>query len=89
MLWLGVAGELDALHALHREAALELGDAEPRPYVPHVTLGRGRVTGAFDEAAKRLAGFSSARFEVRHLTLYDSAEGRFRVLHRAAFPGAC
>jgi len=79
VLWLGVGGDLDALHALRRRAGFS------EPYAPHVTLGRAQVSGAFDEAARRLTAFASARFEVRHLTLYESAHGEFRALHRSSF----
>ena len=82
VLWLGVGGELERLHALQREAAASLGD-EPRPYVPHVTLGRAHTPGAFDAVAAKLAAFQSARFTVRHLVLIESTHHVFRGLHRS------
>ena len=86
VLWLGVGGELDALHALQQKAAALLGDV-PRPYVPHLTLGRAHVPGAFDDAARRLGSFRSARFPVKHLVLFESLHHVFRVLHRVSFGG--
>lgn len=82
VLWLGVAGELEALRALQHDAAQSLGD-ERREYVPHVTLGRAHEPGAFDALSTELASFESARFEVRHLTLYESTHHQYRVLHHA------
>ena len=84
VLWLGVGGDLDALHALHRDAAAQLGD-EPRPYVPHVTLGRAQVPGACDATAAALAELRSPRFTVQHLTLYESTHHQFRALQRYGF----
>lgn len=84
VLWLGVGGDLEQLRALQREASQQLGDV-PREYVPHVTLGRAHVPGAYDETARALESFRGSRFEVRHLTLYESTHHRFRVVHRSSF----
>ncbi len=85
VLWLGVGGDLEQLRALQRAASQQLGD-EPREYVPHVTLGRAHVPGAYDETARALQRFRGARFEVRHLTLYESTHHSFRVVKTSAFP---
>lgn len=58
VLWLGLAGALDRLLRLH--AAIDTGLAplgftrEPRPYSPHLTLGRVR-----DDRAGAIADFTS------------------------------
>jgi 2'-5' RNA ligase len=60
VLWLGLDGELAALHALAREvattAALVPG-ADAKPFKPHITLGRVRERGAihdFEQATSTL-----------------------------------
>lgn len=78
VLWLGIAGDLAALHALHGRATP--GD---RPFTPHLTLGRAHTPNAFDALAASLGTLTSAPFEVSHLTLYESTHHAFRVVHRA------
>jgi len=80
VLWIGLEGDLKALHALQAELmnALEVLD-EHGEYTPHVTLARGkRLTAA------PLQHFESPPFTVRAVTLFESARGAYHV--RASFP---
>lgn len=53
VLWVGLAGDLEALLTLHRsveEAVAPLGfPQEQRPFAPHLTLGRVRETATREE----------------------------------------
>ena len=94
VLWLGVQGELDKLAALHLDA-LETFDTPLSPtlsplrrereqgFVPHVTLARSQTDGHFEELARELRTFSTPDFEVRVLSLYESSNHVYRVVHHA------
>lgn len=80
VLWVGLEGQLKALHALQAElmSALEVLD-EHGEYTPHITLARGkRLT------AGPLQHFESPAFTVREVTLFESARGAYHV--RGTFP---
>lgn len=63
VLWLGLAGELDALGALQQAVDAALADCgvprETRPFRPHFTLGRVRA-GAAPVPAARIAALLAA-----------------------------
>jgi 2'-5' RNA ligase len=84
VLWLGVAGEGDALTALAIELGKELGVVSEHPdYTPHLTLARAmHVKGdpMLNEVARRLERKKFGSWEVDHLTVYESAGGRYRPL---------
>lgn len=65
VLWLGLAGPLDRLAALHRateEALAPLGfPPEDRPFRPHLTLGRARLDAAAEDWAGLAAAFAALR----------------------------
>lgn len=82
VLWLGVQGELEKLTALHLDA-LRTFNVHERPFVPHVTLARSQKDGHFEELAKELATFSTPDFEVCGLSLYESSNHVYRVIHHA------
>lgn len=82
VLWLGVGGALEPLHALQADAARTLG-GEEREYLPHVTLARARQEGSLEVLLPELAPFQSAPFAVRHLALYESNNHTYRVLHQS------
>lgn len=89
VLWLGVGGDLPALHALQRRALEALAAFLPRdadrPFVPHVTLARAKAHGAFEPVRTALEGFEAAAFSITHLTLYLSTHDRYRPLARLPF----
>jgi RNA 2',3'-cyclic 3'-phosphodiesterase len=93
VLWLGIAGEVERLAALHRDSFGELrklltptlpplaqGEGD---YVPHVTLARSQTSGAFDNLSRELAPFTSQAFAVSGLSLYESTSEVYRVVHAA------
>jgi 2'-5' RNA ligase len=82
ILWAGVAGELEALHALQsqieRICARHGFEAEARAYRPHLTLAR-RTRGAFSRAALAKAALPAgvtAEWPVQDIVLYRSHIGR-------------
>lgn len=85
VLWLGVEGQVDALHALHVDAARSLGAQEVRDYRPHLTLARAHTDGFFEPLKEALRDFTGTPFTVDGLTLYESTHHRYHVLHRAPF----
>ncbi|MBL8952977.1 MAG: RNA 2',3'-cyclic phosphodiesterase [Myxococcaceae bacterium] len=82
VLWLGVGGELEKLHALEREAANLYGDSG-RPYVPHVTLARAQTSDAFAPALSALNAVDGPGFQVTKLTLFESTHHQFRSIHES------
>ncbi|WP_331766466.1 RNA 2',3'-cyclic phosphodiesterase [Embleya sp. NBC_00896] len=82
VLWSGVHGELEDLHALAeatRGAVLECGIAlEDRPLRPHLTLARARRGNpdGIGAAARELAGFTGRRWQAERLHLVGSNVGR-------------
>ncbi|MCX5395696.1 RNA 2',3'-cyclic phosphodiesterase [Streptomyces sp. NBC_00102] len=82
VLWSGIDGELDELHALAadvRAAVRNHGvDFAERPFRPHLTLARARrgdLTSA-GEIATGLAGFSGGGWPAARLHLVGSNAGR-------------
>jgi RNA 2',3'-cyclic 3'-phosphodiesterase len=77
VLWAGVAGDLDALHALAtgaRDAVAGAGASpDQRPYRPHLTLGLWRPGAPADrDCAPGLADLAGPPFTVTELILYAS-----------------
>ncbi|MFI6762756.1 RNA 2',3'-cyclic phosphodiesterase [Micromonospora sp. NPDC050417] len=79
VLWVGLRGDVDALHAVSLAARRELSDCEvaqdPRPYAPHVTLARpGRRLSPEDVEADRgaLDGYLGPSWPVTELALVRS-----------------
>ncbi len=86
VLWLGVEGVLAPLQALQKELTVALGVvSEHAEYRPHLTLARSTVKHGdplLDEVAKRQSNKRFGEWSVDHLTLYESAGGRYRVLEK-------
>ncbi|HLI51139.1 MAG TPA: RNA 2',3'-cyclic phosphodiesterase [Thermomicrobiaceae bacterium] len=81
VLWLGLAGELNALGALQREVeglSRELGyPVERRPFAPHLTVARIRPEDAstltgLDAQLKRIGNLAPIPFAVSKVTLFRS-----------------
>jgi 2'-5' RNA ligase len=93
VLWLGVTGQLEALSEL-RAAVVEVAGAQAppaereRPYLPHLTLARGKRPGHFDAVMPVLRGFSAGPFVVRHVTLYESSHRVYTARWRAPLTAA-
>jgi RNA 2',3'-cyclic 3'-phosphodiesterase len=98
VIWVGLNGDLDALHALQQ--ATEMGlialnfPAEERSFRGHLTLGRVKGRShlyQLQEALLRQQGFHAEAFEVREIVLYRSElrpEGaRYTSLFRAGLGG--
>ena len=85
VLWLGVQGALAELGALQREVAAAWGTPDDKPFVPHLTLARGRSRAALDEVKEALGPFASSAFSVSGLTLYESRDAVYRVAHTVRF----
>lgn len=89
--WLGVQGALGELGALQADAAKVLltqplpgvkVEERERHFTPHVTLARSKRETAFVELTRTLAGFTTPKFLVDGLTLYESSSEVYRPLHR-------
>lgn len=82
VLWLGVAGDLDELHALKDAVEREISPlgfpTEQRPFAPHLTLGRSHKDprpAELTEIGRALAQIANPppiAFEVRELVLMRS-----------------
>lgn len=81
VLWLGIAGDLDALGRLQQEVELgseELGFArERRPFSPHLTIARFRpedvsTLGGLDARLRRIGNLAPITFRVNTVTLFRS-----------------
>lgn len=81
VLWLGVQGDLEALHALQRRANTML-EGEARPYVPHLTLARGEELAPLAETWRT---HRFGQFHVDHLTFYESTHAQYRRLSMHGF----
>lgn len=79
VLWLGLGGQLEALNELQRSLASALS-SEPRPYVPHLTLGRSQQDGAYEQIATSLQDFRTDSFRVTRLELIESTHHQYRPL---------
>lgn len=93
--WIGVddtGASLGALVAAVEDELSTVGfEREPRPYHPHITLGRARGRATVDEAALRgVPRLGTLR--VHELVLFrsdtDPAGARYTPLHRVALRGA-
>ncbi|MFE2298617.1 RNA 2',3'-cyclic phosphodiesterase [Streptomyces sp. NPDC059445] len=82
VLWSGIDGDLDELHALAMDVRTTVKDCgvvfEERPFRPHLTLARARrgdrtSTG---EIAHGLAGFTGREWPAERLHLVGSNAGR-------------
>jgi RNA 2',3'-cyclic 3'-phosphodiesterase len=84
VLWLGVTGEVKPLAALATELGAALGVVSEHPdFTPHLTLARSipqRGDPMLNEVAERLARKKFGKWDVEHLTVYESAGGRYRPL---------
>lgn len=83
VLWLGVSGTLSPLQALVAELEARLEVPSERAFEPHLTLARARPPrgdALLREVAERLRGQQFGHQEADHLTLYESAGGRYRAL---------
>ncbi|MBL9039823.1 MAG: RNA 2',3'-cyclic phosphodiesterase [Archangium sp.] len=80
VLWLGVGGALEPLHALAADLARAAELDPERTYRPHVTLARGQSTDALKGAEQALQRSVTEPFVVDHLTLYESANDRYRAV---------
>ncbi|MET9482751.1 RNA 2',3'-cyclic phosphodiesterase [Streptomyces sp. NPDC006638] len=84
VLWSGLDGDLDALHALAadvRTVVKECGVVfEDRPLRPHLTLARARRgdQSSVGEIAETFAGFTGRRWSAERLHLVGSNAGRSR-----------
>ncbi|AJF63473.1 RNA 2',3'-cyclic phosphodiesterase [Streptomyces vietnamensis] len=82
VLWSGIDGDLDGLHALATEVRTVVKECgipfEDRPLRPHLTLARARRDDATSvrEAAAGLAGFTGRRWPAERLHLVGSNYGR-------------
>ncbi|WP_392972593.1 RNA 2',3'-cyclic phosphodiesterase [Streptomyces sp. LN245] len=82
VLWSGIDGDLDELHALAMEVRTTVKDCgvvfEERPFRPHLTLARARRgdRSSAGEIAQGLAGFTGRRWPAERLHLVGSNVGR-------------
>ncbi|MGW1508301.1 RNA 2',3'-cyclic phosphodiesterase [Streptomyces sp. NPDC002394] len=82
VLWSGIDGDLDGLHALATEVRTVVKECgipfEDRPLRPHLTLARARRDDptSVAEAAAGLAGFTGRRWPAERLHLVGSNYGR-------------
>lgn len=93
VLWVGLdepTGELVALQQRIDEATADLAGADPRPFTPHLTLGRTRSTRHADRLAALLDGYeltSSLDIPISEVLLMSSVLGRggpaYTTLHRS------
>lgn len=90
VLWVGVTGAINPLQALVGELERELGVPSERAFQPHLTLARARAMRGDPkllEVAERLGQHEFGAWEADHLTLYESAGGRYRSLGTAPLLG--
>lgn len=102
VLWLGVAGDLDALRELHAAIEREIAPlgfpTEQRPFAPHLTLGRSHKDprpAELQEIGRALAQLAippPVAFEVREVVLMRSelrpGGARYTVVAHVALDGA-
>ncbi|NPA90173.1 MAG: RNA 2',3'-cyclic phosphodiesterase [Chloroflexi bacterium] len=82
VIWLGIGGDVDALHrvqaAVARALVMHGWKPERRGYSPHLTIGRVRrgqgntTLAAIGQAVQRLKVDPFGRHQVREITLYRS-----------------
>ena len=84
ILWLGVEGAVKPLGVMAARLGEELGIvSDHAEYTPHLTLARSqrrRGDPMLSEVATRLGRTEFGSWEVDHLTVYESAGGRYKVL---------
>ncbi|MGW3915983.1 RNA 2',3'-cyclic phosphodiesterase [Streptomyces sp. NPDC005070] len=82
VLWSGIDGDLDELHALATDVRTTVRDCgivfEERPFRPHLTLARARRgdRSSTGEIAQGLAGFTGREWPAERLHLVGSNVGR-------------
>jgi 2'-5' RNA ligase len=78
VIWAGLSGEIDKLHAIERDVTARLSRVgippEERPYSPHLTLGRVKEPGGLKAAAlfEALADVALGATSVEAITLFES-----------------
>lgn len=90
VLWLGVGGAVSPLQTLVAELERGLEVPSERPWQAHLTLARARSFRGEPkllDIAERLKAEQLGRWEVDHLTLYESAGGKYRALGTAPLKG--
>jgi len=89
VLWVGVGEGSDQIVEVQRVVARRLeglGIAlEPRPFHPHLTLARWRISGSADRphALPAASPVFAARVNVDHVTLYQSRPSPAGAIHTA------
>ncbi len=95
MVWIGIAGEVEALAGLASEVGRRLAPLgfppEDRPFSPHLTLGRareGRGAPGLGGALAQVASMEGAPWRATELVLYRShlapSGARYEALDRFA-----
>lgn len=93
VLWLGLTGPLDRLNALQQGVELALRDLdfppEPRPFRPHLTLGRVREGGQRrpDATPAAPAGLAAAFAEIGRLAPAPLPVAELRLMRSELGPG--
>ena len=84
VLWLGVGGDVKPLAQMAAQLGEALGIVSDHPhYTPHLTLARSVPKSGdpmLNEVARRLEHKKFGAWEVDHLTVYETAGGRYRPL---------
>lgn len=79
VLWVGLGGDVDALHGLARTttsaARRSRIDVERRPFRPHLTVARQRDDASLASAASALADYEGLAWTVREVALVASVLG--------------
>lgn len=78
VLWVGLSGDVERLHAAEHEVTARLADAgvppEARPYSPHLTIGRVKEPGGLKTLPlfKGLTDIQLGTTSVEAITLFES-----------------
>ena len=84
VLWLGIGGAVKPLGLLATQLGEALGVVSDHPeYTPHLTLARSQSAKGdpmLSEVATRLGRKKFGAWVADHLTLYETAGGRYRAL---------
>ncbi len=84
VLWLAVAGAVGPLSALAGELGAALGVVSDHPeFTPHLTLARSVAANGdpmLNEVSARLGKKKFGTWQADHLTVYETAGGRYRAL---------
>ncbi|SHN75582.1 RNA 2',3'-cyclic phosphodiesterase [Desulfitobacterium chlororespirans] len=86
VLWLGLAGDIQDLGALHKkvdQALAPLGfPPEKRPFNPHITLGQDIVLArGFEEIQAEVGGFEFTPIHAERIHLFKSEQVRFKRIY--------